>query len=194
MFRSFILLIAVAVSFGATTAFAADLTPDQQSAICGARKTCKTTIADAGEGPGHVKLTVVDASFGVADKPAEAPEDGCIGDPEAADAPDRDGGRELWLITGTGAPKRILALCNDGYGSAGMGEDMIEVTPNMITWDQSGGSAWRWVSTKQIRLAPLAVVKEFDCSYHDAIPGSGTYTEIDRLTLQARQVGSVNGF
>jgi hypothetical protein len=175
-------------------AFAADLTPDQQSAICGARKTCKVATVDAGEGPGHVKLTVVDASFGVADKPAEAPEDGCIGDPEATDAPERDGGRELWVIAGGDAPKRVLALCNDGYGSAGVGEDQIEVTPNMITWDQSGGSAWRWNSTKQIRLSPLAVVKEFDCSYHDAIPGSGTYTEINRETLQARQVGSVNGF
>src|SRR3569832_507459 len=177
-------LVDVAFTMIASQTFAADLTPDQQSAICGARKTCKTTIADAGEGPGHVKLTVVDASFGVADKPAEAPEDGCIGDLEAADVPDHDGGRELWLIAGSETPKRILALCNDGYGSASIGEDQIEVTPNMINWDQSGGSAWRWNVTKQIRMSPHAVVKEFDCSYHDAIPGSGVYTEIDRATLQ----------
>jgi hypothetical protein len=182
-----------AVTMLASQAFAADLTPDQQSAICGARKTCKTTTADAGQGPGNVKLTVVDVHFDVADKPAEAPEDGCIGDPEATDAPERDGGRELWLIAGSEAPKRILALCNDGYGSAGMGEDMIEVTPNMVTWDQSGGSSWRWTTTKQIRLAPLAVVKEFDCSFHNIAPGTGTYTEIDRLSLKARSVGAMAG-
>jgi len=177
----------------ASQAFAADLTPDQQSAICGARETCKITIVDAGQGPGEVKLTVVDASFGVADKPAEAPEEGCIGDPEAADAPDHDGGREIWLIAGAEAPKRILSLCNDGYGSAGMGEDMIEVSPNMITWDQSGGSSWRWNTTKQIRLMPLAVVKELDCSFHNIAPGTGVVTEIDRRTLQARSVGAASG-
>ncbi|MDQ7247142.1 hypothetical protein [Dongia sedimenti] len=182
-----------AVTVLATRALAADLTPDQQSAICGARKTCKTTTADAGQGPGNVKLTIVDAHFDVADKPEEAPEEGCLGDPEATDAPERDGGREIWLIAGSAAPKRILALCNDGYGSAGMGEDMIEVTPNMITWDQSGGSAWRWVTTKQIRLAPLAVVKEFDCSFNNTAPGTGVATEIDRTTLQARSVGSASG-
>jgi hypothetical protein len=186
-------LASAAVIFLSTSAFAADLTPDQQSAICGARATCKTTSVDAGEGPGNVKLTVVDVHFDVADKPAEAPEEGCIGDPEATDAPERDGGRELWLIAGSEAPKRVLALCNDGYGSAGMGEDMIEVHPNMIIWDQSGGSSWRWISTKQIRLAPLAVVKEFDCSFHNVAPGTGTVTEVDRLTLKARAVGAASG-
>ncbi len=182
-----------AVTMLASQASATDLTPDQRSTICGVRKTCQTAAADAGQGPGNVKLTVVDVHLDVADKPAEAPEEGCIGDLEAADAPDNDGGRELWLIAGSDAPKRVLALCNDGYGSAGMGEDMIEVHPNMITWDESGGSAWRWTVTKQIRLAPLAVVKEFDCSYHDVAPGTGQVTDIDRLTLQARSVGAVNG-
>jgi hypothetical protein len=182
-----------AVIFLSAPAFAADLTPDQQSAICGARKTCKATLADAGEGPGNVKLTIVDVHFDTADKPQDAPEEGCIGDPEAVDAPDHDGGRELWLLAGSEAPKRILALCNDGYGSAGMGEDMIEVHPNMLTWDQSGGSSWRWVTTRQIRLAPLAVVKEFDCSFHNIAAGTGVSTEIDRLSLKARSVGAVNG-
>jgi hypothetical protein len=187
-------LAVAALTVLASQAVAADLARDQQSAICGARKTCKTTVADAGEGPGHVKLAIVDAHFDVADKPQDAPEEGCIGDPEAEDAPEHDGGREIWLLAGNDAPKRILALCNDGYGSAGMGEDMIEVHPNMLTWDQSGGSAWRWITTRKIRLAPLAVVKEFDCSYNNTAPGTGQVTDIDRLTLKARSVGSVNGY
>lgn len=189
--RSFllsVLLLAAVPAFGDST-----LAPDQQAAICGARKTCKTEVADAGQGPGNVKLTIAVAHFDVADKPADAPEEGCLGDPEVVDGPERDGGQEVWLISGDAAPKRILALCNDGYGAAGVGEDQLEVSPNMLTWDQSGGSNWRWTTTRQIRLSPLAVVKEFDCSYHDAIPGSGVYTEIDRATLQARQVGAVAG-
>jgi hypothetical protein len=182
-----------AVTVLATHAFAADLTPDQQSAICGARKTCKTEVADAGQGPGNVKLTIAVAHFGVADKPEDAPEEGCMGDPEVADGPERDGGEEVWLISGNDAPKRLLALCNDGYGAAGMGEDQLEVSPNMLTWDQSGGSNWRWTVTKQIRLSPLAVVSEFDCSYNDVAPGTGVVTEIDRRSLQARSVGAVAG-
>jgi len=187
-------LAIAALTVFANQAFAADLTPDQQSTICGARKTCKIeNVADAGQGPGNVKLTVAEVRFGVADKPEDAPDEGCIGDMEAVDAPERDGGLEAWLISGSEAPKRILALCNDGYGSAGVGEDVLEVTPNMLTWDQSGGSAWRWTTTKKIRLAPLAVVHEFDCSYNNVAPGTGTATEIDRVTLNARSVGSVAG-
>jgi hypothetical protein len=195
MFRWFMSAAAIAAAiFVSSQASAVDLSPDQQSAICGARKTCKIeTIADAGQGPGNVKLTVVEVRFAVADKPAEAPEDGCIGDLEATDAPERDGGLEAWLIAGGDAPKRVLALCNDGYGAAGVGEDQLAVTPNLLTWDQSGGSAWRWTATKQIRLAPLAVVKEFDCSYHDVAPGTGTYTEVDRVNLTARAVGAMAG-
>jgi hypothetical protein len=195
MLRWFISAAAIAAAiFLSLPASAVDLAPDQQSAICGARKTCKIdNVADAGQGPGNVKLTVVEVRFAVADKPEDAPEDGCIGDLEAADAPERDGGQEVWLIAGNAAPKRLLALCNDGYGAASVGEDQLTVTPNMLTWDQSGGSAWRWVTTKQIRLSPLAVVKEFDCSYHDVAPGTGTYTEIDRVTLQARSVGAMAG-
>jgi hypothetical protein len=191
MFRWFVL---AGLTLFAMQAAAADLSSELKSAICGARKTCKIdNVADAGQGPGNVKLTVVEVRFAVADKPEDAPEDGCIGDLESTDAPERDGGQEVWLIAGSTAPKRLLALCNDGYGAAGVGEDQLEVTPNMLTWDQSGGSAWRWVTTKQIRLSPLVVVKEFDCSYNDVAPGTGTYTEIDRVTLQARSVGSMAG-
>jgi hypothetical protein len=187
-------LAAAALTVLASQAFAVDLTPDQRSAICGARKTCKIeNIADAGQGPGNIKLTVAEVRFDIADKPQDAPEDGCIGDLESTDAPERDGGQEVWLIVGGAVPKRILALCNDGYGSAGMGEDQLEVSPNMLTWDQSGGSAWRWVTTKQIRLSPLAVVHEFDCSYNNVAPGTGQVTDIDRLNLKARAVGSAAG-
>ena len=195
MFRwlAFAAVTVLVTQASAAQVLAADVTPEQQSAICGARATCKIETADAGQGPGNVKLTVAVAHFGVADKPEDAPEEGCMGDPEVVDGPEHDGGQEVWLIAGNAAPKRLLALCNDGYGAAGVGEDQLEVHPNMLTWDQSGGSAWRWVTTRQIRLAPLAVVKEFDCSYNDVAPGTGVVTDIDRLTLQARSVGSVSG-
>jgi hypothetical protein len=174
-------------------ASAADLTPDQKSAICGTRASCRTTLTDAGAGAQQERLTVVEARFDTADKPAEAMEQGCINDSGAENAPDYDGGHEYWLIAGDAAPKRLLALCNDGYGSAGMGEDSVSVGPNAIAYHQSGGSSWRWGVTKKIRLSPLAVTHEISCSYHNVTSVPGQVTEVDRLTLKARSVGPVAG-
>ncbi|HVY98746.1 MAG TPA: hypothetical protein VHA35_04550 [Dongiaceae bacterium] len=174
-------------------AFAADITPGQQAAICGARSSCKLAATDAGQGAQHEALTVVEASFALADKPQDAPEEGCINDSGDADAPDHDGGREYWLIAGDAAPKRVLALCNDGYGASGVGADDVKIGPNTLTHQQYGGSAWRWDSTKEIRLSPLEVVHELDCSFNDGIPGTAQVIEIDRLHLHARAVGFVAG-
>jgi hypothetical protein len=177
----------------AVPAFGADLKPEQQSAICGTRASCKVTVSDAGQGAQHEPLTVVEAKFAVADKPQDGPEEGCINDSGDADAPQYDGGHEFWLIDGSAAPKRLLALCNDGYGASSVGTDDVKIGPNTITHQQNGGSAWRWDSTKEIRLSPLAVVHELTCTYNDTMPGTGQATDIDRLHLHARSVGYVAG-
>jgi len=175
----------------AVPAFAGDLKPEQQTAICGGRSSCKLTVTDAGQGAQHEVLTVVEAKFALADKPKDGPDEGCINDSGDADAPDHDGGHEFWLLAGDAAPKRLLALCNDGYGAAGVGTDDVKISPNMLTHQQNGGSAWRWDSTEQIRLSPLEVVHELTCTSNDTAPGTGQVTEIDRLHLHARSVGFV---
>src|SRR4030042_2845730 len=38
----------------------------------------------------------------------------------------------------------LAALCNDGYGARGMGEDRVEIDDNRFTLAQIGGSAWMW--------------------------------------------------
>jgi hypothetical protein len=171
----------------------AGLTPAQQSAICGTRASCKLIATDAGPGAQREKLTVVEARFALADKPEDAPEEGCINDSGEENAPERDGGHEYWLIAGDAAPKRLLALCNDGYGASGVGTDDVKIGPNMIAWMQNGGSAWRWDVTKDIRLSPLQVVHELDCTFNDIAPGTAQVTEIDRRSLRARSVGYVIG-
>ncbi|HVT52730.1 MAG TPA: hypothetical protein VHE77_14220 [Dongiaceae bacterium] len=175
----------------ASPAFGADLKPDQQAAICAARASCKVTVTDAGQGAQHEALTVVEAKFALADKPKDAPDEGCINDSGDADAPDHDGGHEFWLIAGDAAPKRLLALCNDGYGAAGVGTDDVKIGPNTLVHEENGGSAWRWDSTEQIRLSPLQVVHELVCTFNDGLPGTAQVTEIDRLHLHARSVGYV---
>ena len=174
-------------------AFGADLKPEQQSAICGARSSCKLIATDAGQGAQHEALTVVEAKFALADKPHDAPEQGCTNDSGEENAAEYDGGHEFWLIAGDAAPKRLLALCNDGYGAAGVGTDDIKIGPNQIAYEQNGGSAWRWDVTKRIQLSPLRVLHELDCSFNDIAPGTAQVTEIDRLHLHARSVGYVAG-
>jgi hypothetical protein len=177
----------------AVPAYGADVAGPQRAAICGSRSSCKLIATDAGQGAQHEALTVVEAKFALADKPQDAPEEGCIDDSADADATQYDGGHEYWLIAGDAAPKRLLALCNDGYGSASVGTDDIKIGPNQITHDESGGSAWRWDFTKTIQLSPLRVLRELDCSFNDVGPGTAQVTEVDRLHLHARSVGYVAG-
>ena len=67
---------------------------------------------------------------------------------------------EYWLLPDGAKPVRILALCNDGYGASGVGEDIVSVTDNRLVHQQVGGSAWRWSNTRSLQLDPLRVVSE----------------------------------
>jgi hypothetical protein len=76
--------------------------------------------------------------------------------------------REFWLrVAGVAEPRRVLSLCNDGYGASGVGEDEITIRPNRMIHSQQGGSAWRWNGDKTIQLSPLRVLSETSCSYHN---------------------------
>lgn len=75
----------------ALPAYAADLKPEQQAAICGARASCKVVTTDAGQGRQQEPLTVVEARFALADKPQDAPEQGCTNDTGEENAPEYDG-------------------------------------------------------------------------------------------------------
>ena len=156
----------------------------QVSAICGTRSTCTVGKSyDGGKSPQGSSLTVVEVHLGLKDKPGDAPDDGCrIADDK------RDGGVEYWLVDGLTSPKRLLSLCNDGYGAAGVGEDEVTIGPNRLVHEQSGGSAWRYHSTSTFTLSPWRMVNERDCSFHDASEVTGTTTDIDYLDMRARSI------
>jgi len=83
--------------------------------------------------------------------------------------------REFWVRTeGVAEPKRIMELCNDGYGAAQMGEDEVAIKENRLEHAQNGGSAWRWDVTRNLRLSPLNVLDEAHCSYHNVSSGFWT--------------------
>jgi hypothetical protein len=166
---------------------AASAAPDatQTAAICQGRATCKIAKTyDGGKSATGTTLSVIEARLGLANKPEDAPPDGCRADSGNA----FDGGVEYWLLDGAASPRQLLKLCNDGYGSAGMGEDAVTVGPNRLVHMQVGGSAWRWAGTTTYSLSPWHAVSERNCSFHNVSEKSGTTTDIDYVTRTARSV------
>jgi hypothetical protein len=130
------------------------------AAMCKDRKPCTLVKATpAGTDAQGRALTVVELNLGTKN-------------------PDNDGGderfncrpyaQEYWLrVAGVAEPRRLLSLCNDGYGASGVGEDDVKIRANRMIHSQQGGSAWRWNGAKTIQLSPLRVLSEESCSYHN---------------------------
>lgn len=118
---------------------------------CGDRSPCREAARwPAGTDAAGRVLTVVRLALDTRDS----------GD---ADPPGADHGdcvpTEYWLQAGPFA-RKLLALCNDGYGAAGMGEDAVTVGKNRFTHTQHGGSSWRWSTAEVFTLSPLRRVHE----------------------------------
>lgn len=158
-----------------TVMAAPSLNPAQKAAICGKRTTCGVTaVHKAGA------LSVAEIHFGIKDKPDDAPDDGCI----ISDTSEKkDGGTEYWLLGAK--PVQILALCNDGYGASGVGEDAVTFGNNRMTHDQNGGSAWRWSNTTVYTLSPFRAVSTDGCSFNDTGTETGTETRTDEPKFRA---------
>ncbi len=147
--------LAVIASVGTALAQAPDI-----AAMCKDRKPCALVKASpAGADAQGRALTVIELNLGKKNP------DNASGDERFDCNPYR---REFWLrIAGIAAPRRILALCNDGYGASGVGEDDIKIGPNRLIHSQHGGSAWRWNNGRTIQLSPMRVLAEESCSFHN---------------------------
>ncbi len=89
----------------ALPAMAAELAVAQKTAICQTRSSCTVgSTFDGGKSAAGSALTVVAVHLGLADKPDDAPDDGCRADAGF------DGGVEYWLLDGTAVAKRLLKL------------------------------------------------------------------------------------
>lgn len=141
----------------AFTASAAAQARTDIAGMCGARKPCTLVKATpAGKDAQGRALTVVELNLGPKNPDSDEP------------ATCRPYAREFWLRTaGVARARRVFALCNDGYGASGVGEDEIKIEPNRMLHAQYGGSAWRWHEKRTISLAPLRVLSEESCSYHN---------------------------
>lgn len=70
-----------------------------------------------------------------------------------------------WWLEHDGSFELALALCNDGYGAAGVGEDDVSVVEDRIVHTQSGGSSWRWSTTDTLSLLPRRTLHESFSGY-----------------------------
>jgi len=130
--------------------------------LCAGRKPCRlANVEPAGRNAGGRPITVIELDLG------RQPRGRTVANPRFGCKPYR---REYWLVS-PGIPQRLLELCNDGYGAAGLGEDVVDFDDNRLTHEQSGGSAWRWSKTKSIALWPLRMRTQSSCSFHTGAPG-----------------------
>jgi hypothetical protein len=175
MMRLPLAIIAIAALFSCAAVAAVSIAPNQKATVCGKRTTCAVTaLHKAGS------ALVAEIHFGLKDKPDDAPDDGCIMD---TNSQKKDGGTEYWLL-GT-KPLQLLALCNDGYGAADVGDDTVSFSNNRMTHLQEGGSAWRWSTTEIFSLSPFHVLSTDGCSYNDLGSDTGTETVTDELKFRA---------
>jgi hypothetical protein len=128
---------------------------------CGGKQRCVVTAnLKAGEDADGVALRVVQVSRG---------EKKSVDDEEVRGECSPD---ERWLVRATTPPEArlLLRLCNDGYGAAGVGEDVLAVKPNKLTHEQYGGSAWRWGSLREFQLSPPRLLTVTSTSFHSSSP------------------------
>ncbi len=81
---------------------------------------------------------------------------------------------EYWLLRGGKVTQLLLALCNDGYGASGIGEDSVEVGSNRITHTRFGGAGQRWTETRTLQLSPLEELKRNERSFFAGSPDQTT--------------------
>lgn len=164
-------------------ATADELSPAMRSAICGDRSGCSVLQHEAGTALDGGQRLVIEVRLAVADNQPNPPDDGC------RNGGTLDGGSEFWIVNGGTPPQRLLALCNDGYGASGVGDDAVTVSDNRLDHAQTGGSAWRWERATAYRLEPPSAIETVECSYHTLAPGSGILTRLVHVTAEAQSLG-----
>jgi hypothetical protein len=127
---------------------------------------------------------VAEIQLGLADKPQDAPPDGC-----KAEGGANGGGVEYWVIEGNN-PRQLLKLCNDGYGASGIGEDNVEISSNRFTHTQSGGSNDRWTETRTVQLSPPRTISFSSSSYRSTDPDSHSDSHTDVATMTTKVTAS----
>ncbi|WNG61609.1 hypothetical protein F0U59_48020 [Archangium gephyra] len=137
-----------------------------QDPLCAKREPCRVVeTLDAGKDAQGRSLQVKHLSLGWADVDTAAELIGRKFGPgnrkqEGSRAEGQCEALEWWLVRPSQPAQLLLSVCNDGYGSAGVGEDSVTVADNRFTHEQNGGSRQRWSVSRTLQLSPLRQVIE----------------------------------
>ncbi len=126
-----------------------------ESVLCTERQPCSVAhLHDAGMDAEGRHLFVADVLLSAVDHPRARDRAAALGG---------DCARVSWeavIVRGGEIESTwpLVQACNDGYGARGMGEDVVEVGPNVFVHDRVGGSSWIWSEHVELQLSPFRVV------------------------------------
>lgn len=103
----------------------------------------------------------------------------------------REAPEEYWLVPKRGPAQLLLAVCNDGYGASGVGEDSIEISSTTFKHSRYGGSAWRWTQATELSFSPLRVVNEASSSFNTTMPNFTKDSSWDWESFRGKEVDEV---
>ena len=167
-------LITLLIVFSSSIANTASLPESEKKTICQQRPRCQIErVYPAGKATNGVSLQVIKVVLNLSKEEQKETEEDFTKGCRASDSDKKNGGEEYWLLERQQTPRKILTLCNDGYGASGVGEDIITVGNNRFTHTQAGGSASRWESTVTLSLSPLRRLSTEGCNFHTLNPADG---------------------
>jgi hypothetical protein len=131
----------------------------------------------AGTDAAGVALFVIETSRGarsvVTGEPIEEPSDDAevaSDDAEVASEPTCE--LHEYHLERAGRFERVLSLCNDGYGAAGVGEDTVTIDTNRLVHEQYDGSSWRWATHTEEQLVPRRLLRATSSGHWTLGPNS----------------------
>ncbi|MGE4094147.1 MAG: hypothetical protein AB7G75_25270, partial [Candidatus Binatia bacterium] len=168
---------------------AATLSAAEQRALCQQRPRCQVEqVYSAGKTTSGAALRVIKLVLGLSEEEQKETEEDFTKGCRTSESDKKNGGKEYWLLEEKQPPHKIVALCNDGYGASGVGEDIVTIRDNRFTHTQVGGSASRWESTIIVSLSPPHLLASRGCNYHTLNSTEGevhweTYTPLMTYAL-----------
>lgn len=140
------------------------LSPSQQDRICHGRWGCTMVkLHDAGSDERGQKLLVAEIELDLQPgQPSDPAKGGCLNSKRNR----IDGGTEYWLRVGENDPLLVLRLCRDGRADSDIVRDDIYITRNVFVHTWSDGELdWRYSGERLIRLSPLRIVSDSECTH-----------------------------
>lgn len=150
-------LITLLIVFSSSIANTASLPESEKQTICQQRPRCQIErVYPAGKATNGVSLQVIKVVLNLSKEEQKETEEDFTKGCRASDSDKKNGGEEYWLLERQQTPRKILTLCNDGYGASGVG---IAPFPNVETWSATDEQ------NRTVRVLKLHWQQEYALTY-----------------------------